>query len=133
MIRPPPRSTRTDTLFPYSTLFRSHRFEAFRPSRALRINVRVRNVNSFSRERKVSLQVRNAVSVPYWLRMKSGICRRAIYAGVKLKAGPDPGSMPIKNRPEPAAPSTRALAILSLGERRDGLGRSEEHTSELQS
>src|SRR3546814_934286 len=111
MRRRPPRSTRTDTLFPYTALFRS-----------LRINVRVRNVNSFSRERKVSLQVRNAVSVPYWLRMKSGICRRAIYAGVKLKAGPDPGSMPIKNRPEPAAPSTRALAILSLGERRDGLG-----------
>src|SRR3546814_11159293 len=25
MIRPPPRSTRTDTLFPYTTLFRSHR------------------------------------------------------------------------------------------------------------
>src|SRR3546814_344738 len=24
MIRPPPRSTRTDTLFPYTTLFRSH-------------------------------------------------------------------------------------------------------------
>src|SRR3546814_6400670 len=26
MIRRPPRSTRTDTLFPYTTLFRSHRF-----------------------------------------------------------------------------------------------------------
>src|SRR3546814_1421641 len=25
MIRPPPRSTRTDTLFPYTTLFRSRR------------------------------------------------------------------------------------------------------------
>src|SRR3546814_19228470 len=25
MIRPPPRSTRTDTLFPYTTLFRSQR------------------------------------------------------------------------------------------------------------
>src|SRR3546814_9270604 len=25
MLRPPPRSTRTDTLFPYTTLFRSHR------------------------------------------------------------------------------------------------------------
>src|SRR3546814_2865495 len=25
MIRPPPRSTRTDTLFPYTTLFRSER------------------------------------------------------------------------------------------------------------
>src|SRR3546814_20220670 len=27
MIRRPPRSTRTDTLFPYPTLFRSHRVE----------------------------------------------------------------------------------------------------------
>src|SRR3546814_4811540 len=31
MIRRPPRSTRTDTLFPYTTLFRS--FEAFEPAR----------------------------------------------------------------------------------------------------
>src|SRR3546814_17182864 len=32
MIRPPPRSTRTDTLFPYTTLFRSvpYHHEAFR-------------------------------------------------------------------------------------------------------
>src|SRR3546814_5763512 len=28
MIRRPPRSTRTDTLFPYTTLFRSHCFRA---------------------------------------------------------------------------------------------------------
>src|SRR3546814_5347554 len=27
MIRRPPRSTRTDTLFPYTTLFRSHKLE----------------------------------------------------------------------------------------------------------
>src|SRR3546814_2099671 len=27
MIRPPPRSTRTDTLFPYTTLFRSDAFQ----------------------------------------------------------------------------------------------------------
>src|SRR3546814_8250776 len=34
MIRRPPRSTRTDTLFPYTTLFRSHRRPALtRPSR----------------------------------------------------------------------------------------------------
>src|SRR3546814_5079471 len=31
MIRRPPRSTRTDTLFPYTTLFRSSRQEAHRP------------------------------------------------------------------------------------------------------
>src|SRR3546814_20159762 len=29
MIRRPPRSTRTDTLFPYTTLFRSHRRTGF--------------------------------------------------------------------------------------------------------
>src|SRR3546814_12370466 len=28
MIRRPPRSTRTDTLFPYTTLFRSHHYPA---------------------------------------------------------------------------------------------------------
>src|SRR3546814_17229225 len=32
MIRRPPRSTRTDTLFPYTTLFRSH-FAELRPAR----------------------------------------------------------------------------------------------------
>src|SRR3546814_19617765 len=31
MIRRPPRSTRTDTLFPYTTLFRSHKDERPRP------------------------------------------------------------------------------------------------------
>src|SRR3546814_2913157 len=34
MIRRPPRSTRTDTLFPYTTLFRSHR--SYRDPAALR-------------------------------------------------------------------------------------------------
>src|SRR3546814_7263505 len=31
MIRRPPRSTRTDTLFPYTTLFRSQRLQVDRP------------------------------------------------------------------------------------------------------
>src|SRR3546814_16755371 len=30
MIRPPPRSTRTDPLFPYTTLFRSNRYQQLR-------------------------------------------------------------------------------------------------------
>src|SRR3546814_1873750 len=33
MIRRPPRSTRTDTLFPYTTLFRSHRVRYIAPLR----------------------------------------------------------------------------------------------------
>src|SRR3546814_9702404 len=36
MIRRPPRSTRTDTLFPYTTLFRSHRRRDRRGGRANR-------------------------------------------------------------------------------------------------
>src|SRR3546814_2072455 len=35
MIRRPPRSTRTDTLFPYTTLFRSHRAAASNVIQAL--------------------------------------------------------------------------------------------------
>src|SRR3546814_15649770 len=34
MIRRPPRSTRTDTLFPYTTLFRSELFEMARTKKA---------------------------------------------------------------------------------------------------
>src|SRR3546814_8983026 len=55
MIRRPPRSTRTDTLFPYTTLFRSlksrsHRTE-FSPSRA-----RSRSLHSRSEEHTSELQ-----------------------------------------------------------------------------
>src|SRR3546814_6028590 len=35
MIRRPPRSTRTDTLFPYTTLFRSFTIHRGRPSRPI--------------------------------------------------------------------------------------------------
>src|SRR3546814_18580186 len=61
MIRRPPRSTRTDTLFPYTTLFRSRdheRMEAFlfvplfRPSLAIREN----NLSYRSEEHTSELQ-----------------------------------------------------------------------------
>src|SRR3546814_2811637 len=41
MIRRPPRSTRTDTLFPYTTLFRSHRCFGGRFHRAASNNCKV--------------------------------------------------------------------------------------------
>src|SRR3546814_15874004 len=41
MIRRPPRSTRTDTLFPYTTLFRSIRSAAQLRERGLHINMSV--------------------------------------------------------------------------------------------
>src|SRR3546814_15237755 len=46
MIRRPPRSTRTDTLFPYTTLFRSHRLPPPAPQDA---GVRVARRRSFPR------------------------------------------------------------------------------------
>src|SRR3546814_4567168 len=52
MIRRPPRSTRTDTLFPYTTLFRSARL-AFRPpvrlSGVRRCNIRSRAADDAQR------------------------------------------------------------------------------------
>src|SRR3546814_14001836 len=42
MIRRPPRSTRTDTLFPYTTLFRSRQGEVHRPVRQVRAPLRGR-------------------------------------------------------------------------------------------
>src|SRR3546814_12635126 len=41
MIRPPPRSTLTDTLFPYTTLFRSQTFSRIGGSRLVKVDVRV--------------------------------------------------------------------------------------------
>src|SRR3546814_19367128 len=38
MIRRPPRSTRTDTLFPYTTLFRSEAASYAKPSRLVTVN-----------------------------------------------------------------------------------------------
>src|SRR3546814_10018405 len=49
MIRRPPRSTRTDTLFPYTTLFRSVWFSvawALRPLNELRRKIKARDIDN---------------------------------------------------------------------------------------
>src|SRR3546814_11893911 len=48
MIRPPPRSTRTDTLFPYTTLFRSVSFTRVPPAETTILNclpARIRTIS----------------------------------------------------------------------------------------
>src|SRR3546814_5329876 len=52
MIRRPPRSTRTDTLFPYTTLFRSHRAARGRRSRTERPQERARAGDRRGRARR---------------------------------------------------------------------------------
>src|SRR3546814_10246573 len=82
MIRRPPRSTRTDTLFPYTTLFRSHAIDHRRGAR------------------------------PRW----------HVFAGERRgRALPDPLAAVYRGR------------IRRVGGSGQGLSRSEEHTSELQS
>src|SRR3546814_17922446 len=59
MIRRPPRSTRTDTLFPYTTLFRSN---LPRMSAMMLTKAKIRNDQSASHHRRV-LDGRNAPDV----------------------------------------------------------------------
>src|SRR3546814_2041622 len=55
MIRRPPRSTRTDTLFPYTTLFRSHPERVYTREQVLD---RVWGQNVYVEERTVDVHVR---------------------------------------------------------------------------
>src|SRR3546814_1907388 len=99
MIRRPPRSTRTDTLFPYTTLFRSSSCEA-----CLHIGARARQSRRATRiARKRAARVRETS------------CRMICISGTTGAAR--------DHRVE-----CRKLRGAARGE-----GRSEEHTSELQS
>src|SRR3546814_2939179 len=110
MIRRPPRSTRTDTLFPYTTLFRSPALDA--------------------------------LGLPYTtLSYANG-------PGYRDASADEPGVQPAAGRPDLADidttdPDYRQEAMVPLGAETHGgedvgiwargPGRSEEHTSELQS
>src|SRR3546814_20740594 len=54
MIRRPPRSTRTDTLFPYTTLFRSERVRINRREEAIHVEV----VDRVDPEERIQAQLR---------------------------------------------------------------------------
>src|SRR3546814_8101085 len=103
MIRRPPRSTRTDTLFPYTTLFRSYRCRA---------------------EKTLHLDTEK---IPY-ITMQPGMETRIIHARLEdnffvtqLRAAPNVVSRLHRHN------FKRGGAAVSRS------GRSEEHTSELQS
>src|SRR3546814_2124242 len=89
MIRRPPRSTRTDTLFPYTTLFRSPSAPAGEPTDRATSN-----------------------------RSTDGTSARRSHTAPTLT--------------DSTTATSSAVSGSSLGDRRRG-GRSEEHTSELQS
>src|SRR3546814_5607396 len=76
MIRRPPRSTRTDTLFPYTTLFRSRRVaEVLRPQRLGRLEQREPHGvlgPSHVRERLVGPRVLLVVGVDFAVGVRLG-------------------------------------------------------------
>src|SRR3546814_1312404 len=104
MIRRPPRSTRSDTLFPYTTLFRSRHYgtaDDLTPESDVFVEIKQR-VNRVTQKRRVSLPYRDALA----------LCSPEGY--------------------EPTGEiSNRERAFLD--EVSTLVGRSEEHTSELQS
>src|SRR3546814_9820609 len=89
MIRRPPRSTRTDTLFPYTTLFRSYRQSALRRPPELRTPARKSAVLEGDDEqpalrrdrhalRRRALAVRRDTREFALARMASAVARRAV-------------------------------------------------------
>src|SRR3546814_7982157 len=123
MIRRPPRSTRTDTLFPYTTLFRSL--------------LRSRRVGQLHVLRPGQLRERHLVVVLVPARAFAGFDRgelqqpqpRPVRAGHLVRQQqPDPdlrrARRPSDRQPEPAAQRAGRTRLVL---------RSEEHTAELQS
>src|SRR3546814_5731981 len=118
MIRLPPRSTRTDTLFPYTTLFRSQGPGPAAASRA-RPDGRLRQFRTDRGYAGNRGEVGLAVAARRSLQRRGRVCRQ-------------PGGLRPGLRLDPGAPGIHRLGRTPARAR--GLpARSEEHTSELQS
>src|SRR3546814_4724071 len=110
MIRRPPRSTRTDTLFPYTTLFRSNGVDK---CRSHPLNEEMTVFKALDEKTLVAGQI----------------------APADLAAAKALGvTTVINNRPDGEAPDQPRGSEIAEAAQAAGLGyRSEEHTSELQS
>src|SRR3546814_17915216 len=73
MIRRPPRSTRTDTLFPYTTLFRSLFMQAglILPGHIDPVTVRVRNLSPGGMLAEAKVQITQGAAIEVDLRNRS--------------------------------------------------------------
>src|SRR3546814_4823108 len=108
MIRRPPRSTRTDTLFPYTTLFRSGIFNC--------------------RHRGVALDARNPCDRADARRLSRR--RRLVRADRRTPRGDRGDRRQERRAPVERAPGADRGAMVEFVREKH---RSEEHTSELQS
>src|SRR3546814_6703713 len=128
MIRRPPRSTRTDTLFPYTTLFRSEAYEWQSPELALLASLvgqlglkdiattltqRLRKITGDDDAQRTHLAVQNWIT-------RLGLQASDVLGGITVSdAGREIGSV--------------AIVQHAIRQKHLRANRSEEHTSELQS
>src|SRR3546814_3500904 len=123
MIRRPPRSTRTDTLFPYATLFRSGR-----AARALLEEARhriLKGLGAWSGARLVFTSgATEALALALSRTRADHVLVGATEHDAVLRAAPDAPRIAVDRS---------GLADLEALRRELGGSRSEEHTSELQS
>src|SRR3546814_3954567 len=121
MIRRPPRSTRTDPLFPYTTLFRS----SGRPSDCAKFAAAPMSAGACGR---------SAVGILSAIRRRNRLVVQMASAAEQLAANIDLGSPAKATELEPGYFFRGAVVTISPASfRRFRRFRSEEHTSELQS
>src|SRR3546814_2192742 len=127
MIRRPPRSTRTDTLFPYTTLFRSRAAEAATGTANAMIS------NELEVEPwKTQLSQRGCVQIRDFLQDSAADrIRECLEHEVSWEVS-QRADLALES-PLPAPREDDALLRAAYARAREGFERSEEHTSELQS
>src|SRR3546814_2654565 len=119
MIRRPPRSTRTDTLFPYTTLFRAA--------------IRTRELFP-NREKKIKTRAVTWTARKRWRRIDAPHPRAGHPDATSPADGPGRGARDRGKSPRmPAAMASLDAAGMHSGQGEVLARRSEEHTSELQS
>src|SRR3546814_4171380 len=120
MIRRPPRSTRTDTLFPYTTLFRSNLTSSGRPIGASTITQQVAKNLLLTNELSYRRKVREAILA---MRIEDALTKEQI---LELYLN----EIPLGRRSFGVQAASRAYFDKDVDQLQL---RSEEHTSELQS
>src|SRR3546814_15345126 len=111
MIRRPPRSTRTDTLFPYTTLFRSrlrHLFPAIEQKAVAEYLLRQRQVRAHQKSRPVNRMKTNDILADHMDVRWPECCEIAVRIGKaetraigRQRTDPKIHHMPWRPRPRP--------------------------------
>src|SRR3546814_2699202 len=122
MIRRPPRSTRTATLFPYPTLFRSRPVHYSRPCRP-----RTRTIKPLRREKTGQEGDKTSIIFSGWARCPILIKVKTFSSAYLIAQAGD------LHGPNAARKSGKCTRKAASNACMDAFFRSEEHTSELQS